>query len=171
MPLYSLPKLLSPLITHAGQLRDAVVLLTVELTPVSSSPRGNWKEICRQSLETLRRCVYPDKDLVLPVMGIVGTSETFFVAASTDVERATIMINRIRGQLEAGAGFKAAGALKISATAVPLPSREDARTLEDRVQAVAGRITEMAMTALASKPSRGAANGDVSAATNKAEGN
>jgi signal transduction histidine kinase len=171
LPLYSLPKLLFPLITHAGQLRDAVVLLTVELTPVSSSPKGNWKEICRQSLETLRRCVYLDKDLVLPVMGIVGTSETFFVAASTDVERATIMINRIRGQLEAGVGFKAAGALKISATAVPLPSREDARPLADRVQAVADRITEMAMKALVSKPSPEAANGDVSAATNKAEAN
>jgi signal transduction histidine kinase len=171
LPLYSLPKLLFPLITHEGQLRDAVVLLTVELTPVSSSPRGNWKEICRQSLETLRRCVYLDKDLVLPVMGIVGSSETFFVAACTDVERATIMINRIRGQLEAGAGFKAAGALKISATAVPLPSREDARPLEDRVQAVADRITEMAMKALASKPSPEVANGDVSAATNKAEAN
>jgi sigma-B regulation protein RsbU (phosphoserine phosphatase) len=171
LPLYSLPKLLFPLITHEGQLRDAVVLLTIELTPVSSTPRGNWKEICRQSLETLRRCVYLDKDLVLPVMGIVGTSETFFVAASTDVERATIMMNRIRGQLEAGAGFKGAGALKISATAVTLPSGEDARPLEDRVHAVADRITEMAMKALASKPSPGAANGDVSAATNKAEAN
>jgi sigma-B regulation protein RsbU (phosphoserine phosphatase) len=171
LPLYSLPKLLFPLITHEGQLRDAVVLLTVELTPVSSSPRGNWKEICRQSLETLRRCVFLDKDLVLPVMGIVGTSETFFVAASTDVERATIMMNRIRGQLEAGAGFKGAGALKISATAVTLPFREDARPLEDRVQTVADRITEMAMKTLASKPSPGAANGDVSAATNQAEGN
>jgi signal transduction histidine kinase len=171
LPLYSLPKLLFPLITHEGQLRDGVVLLTIELTPVSSTPRGNWKEICRQSLETLRRCVYLDKDLVLPVMGIVGTSETFFVAASTDVERATIMMNRIRGQLEAGAGFKGAGALKISATAVTLPSGEDARPLEDRVHAVADRITEMAMKALASKPSPGAANGDVSAATNKAEAN
>ena len=171
LPLYSLPKLLFPLITHAGQLRDAVVLLTVELTPVSSSPKGNWKEICRQSLETLRRCVYLDKDLVLPVMGIVGTGETFFVAASTDVERATIMINRIRGQLEAGAGFKAAGALKISATAVPLPSHEDARPLEDRVQAVADRITEMAMKALASKSSIEGVNGDVSATTNKVEAN
>jgi hypothetical protein len=81
------------------------------------------------------------------------------------------MINRIRGQLEAGAGVKAAGALKISATAVPLPSREDAGTLEGRVQAVADRITEMAMTALASKTSPEAANGDVSAGTNEAEAN
>jgi hypothetical protein len=93
------------------------------------------------------------------------------VAACTDVERATIMINRIRGQLEAGAGFKAAGALKISATAVPPPSHEDARPLEDRVQAVAGRITEMAMKALASKSSIEGVNGDVSAATNKVEAN
>jgi hypothetical protein len=54
---------------------------------------------------------------------------------------------------------------------VPLPSREDAGTLEGRVQAVADRITEMAMTALASKTSPEAANGDVSAGTNEGEAN
>ena len=43
------------------------------------------------------------------------------MAASTDLERAEIMMKRIREQLEAGAGFKAAGVLKVSATAVPLP--------------------------------------------------
>src|SRR5271167_2784058 len=134
LPLYSLAKLLFPVITYEGRLRDAIVLVKVELTPVSSPARANWKEVCQRSLENLRRCVYLDKDLVLPVMGIVGTSETLFVAASTDVERAAIMTNRIRGQLEAGAGFKAAGILKISATAVPLPSREDSMPLEGRVQ-------------------------------------
>ena len=43
LPLYSLAKLLFPLITHEGQLRDAVVLLTVELTPVSSSPEATGR--------------------------------------------------------------------------------------------------------------------------------
>jgi hypothetical protein len=84
-------------------------------------------------------------------MGNAGTNEIFFVAASTDLERAEIMMKRIREQLEAGTGFKAAGILKVSATTVLLPSPGDGK-LEDLVQVVADRITETAMLALASKP-------------------
>jgi hypothetical protein len=55
--------------------------------------------------------------------------------------------------LEAGPGFKAVGRLKVSATAVLLPSTEDGKSLEGLVQAVADRVTEMAMLALASNVS------------------
>ena len=151
LPLYSLAKLLFPVITCEGRLRDAIALVKVELTPVDHSPRTNWKEICRKSLETLRRCVYVDKDLVLPVTGNIGVSETFFVAASTDLERAEIMMKRIREQLEAVAGFKGMGVLKVSATAVVLPSGEEGRPLEELVRMVADRITETAMLTLGPK--------------------
>ena len=171
MPLYSLAKLLFPVITCEGQLRDAVVLVKVDLTPASSVSRATWKEVCQQSLETLRRCVYLDKDLVLPVMGSAGAGETFFVAASTDLERAEIMMKRIREQLEAGAGFQSAGDLKVSATAVPLPSREEGRPLEELVQAVAERIKETAMSALGSKLGPERADGRASAVKSQTETN
>jgi signal transduction histidine kinase len=164
LPLYSLAKLLFPVITYEGHLREAMVLVKVELTPLPSVTRSNWKEICQRALETLHRCVYVDKDLVLPVTGNLGLDETFMVAASTDLERAEVMMKRIREQLEAGAGFKAAGFLKVSATAVALPSREDG-PLEALVQKTADRITEMAMTTLAEKPFPPSANGDESAPT------
>jgi signal transduction histidine kinase len=163
LPLYSLAKLLFPVIIYEGRLRSDIVLVKVELTPISNPPRTNWKDVCQQSLGTLRRCIYLDKDLVLPVMGNTGTSETFFVAASTDLDRAEIMMKRIREQLEAGAGFKAAGRLKVSATAVLLPSAVDGKPLEDLVQAVADRVTEMAMLALPSKASPESADGHASA--------
>ena len=149
LPLYSLAKLLFPVITYEGQLRDAMVLVKVELTPLSIPPRTNWKDVCRQSLHTLHRCIYLDKDLVLPVMSNAGSNKTFFVVASTDLERSEIMMKRIREQLEAGAGFKAAGVLKVSATAVPLPPSGDGKSLEERVQATADRITETTILALA----------------------
>jgi len=154
LPLYSLAKLLSPVLSYEGRLRDALVLVKVELTPFSTPSRIAWKEICQRSLDRLRHCVYLDKDLVLPVMGNSEASEIFFVAASTDLERAEIMMKRIREQLEAGAGFKTAGVLKVSASAVPLPS-EAGKTPEQCVQVVADRVTEMAMLALASKPHPG----------------
>jgi signal transduction histidine kinase len=171
LPLYSLAKLLFPVVTYEGQLRAAIALVKVELTPLPSVSRTTWKEICQQSLETLRRCVYLDKDLVLPVTGNVGFSETLFVAACTGLDGAEIMMKRIGEQLEAGAGFKAAGLLKVSATAVPLPSGEDGKALPELVQAVADRITEMAMLTLAPKPSPESADGEVSAVQNQTEAN
>jgi phosphoserine phosphatase RsbU/P len=149
LPLYSLAKLLLPVITYEDQLRDAIVLVKVELTPLSSPPRTNWKDVCRKALDTLRHCVYLDKDLVLPITGNTGTRATFFVVASTDLERAEIMMKRIREQL--GPILKVAGVLKVSAMEVPLPSAGDGKPLEDLVQAVADQITETAMLALASK--------------------
>jgi signal transduction histidine kinase len=165
LPLYSLSKLLLPVITYLGRLRESVVLVKVELTPLPAVSRSTWKEICQQSLETLRRCVYVDKDLVLPVMRTVGQSETFLVAASTDLERAEIMMKRIREQLEAGAGFQAAGFLKVSAKAVPLPSPEEG-SLEVQVQKTADRITEMAMLTESQNPLAQRANGYEIAPTN-----
>ncbi len=152
LPLYSLAKLLSAVVVYEGRLRDAMVLVKIELTPVANPSRAAWKEICEQSLEILRRCVYLDKDLVLPVMGSTGSGETFFVAASTDMERAEIMMKRIREQLESGASFKSAAMVKASASAVAMPSREDGRPIEELVRVVAERITESAMLALGSKP-------------------
>jgi signal transduction histidine kinase len=171
LPLYSLAKLLSPVITSEGRLRDAIVLVKVELTALPSASRSAWKEICQQSLNTLRRCVYLDKDLVLPVTGNVGLTETLFVAASTDLERAQVMMKRIREQLEAGAGFKAAGLLKVSATNVPLTAREDSGAVEEMVQAVADRITEMTMLAVSPKQASENGNGDASASASCAETN
>jgi signal transduction histidine kinase len=151
LPIFSLAKLLFPVITYEGRLRDAIVLIKVELTPLSHPPRTNWKDICRQSQHTLQLCVYLDRDLVLPGMSNPGSSETLFVAASTDLERAEVMMKRIREQLQAGAGFKGTAVLQVSATGVPLPSTADGKPLEKHVQAVADRITEMAMLALGRK--------------------
>jgi hypothetical protein len=164
LPLYSLAKLLLPVISHEGRLRQAAVLVKVELTPISNPAPSNWKDVCRKALDTLRRCVYLDKDLVLPVMGSTGTSETFFVAASTDLARAEIMMERVREQL--GPALKDAGILKVSATAVPLPSLEDGRPLEEQVQTVADRITESARVALMARLDPEGADGETSARKN-----
>jgi signal transduction histidine kinase len=147
LPLYSLARLLFPVITHEGRLRDAIVLVKVQLMPLSNPKRTNWKNVCQQSRETLRRCIHVDMDLVVPVTGTLGTSETFFITASTDLDGAKVMMKRIREQLEAGGGFNAACLFNLSAGIVPLPSNEEGEPLSDRVRAVADRISEMMILA------------------------
>jgi signal transduction histidine kinase len=153
LPIYSLAKLLTPVIAYRDSLRPAFVLVRVELTPLSNPPRGNWRETCQQCLETLKRCVYLDKDLVLPPMGTSGPSETFFVVASTDLLQAGIMSSRIREQLENIAGVKEKGTLTISAAAIDgSPAAGD--SLDQQIQTVADRVMGMVMSGLERNMSR-----------------
>ena len=142
-------KLLLPVITYEGRLRDAVVLLRVDLRTRSSSPRGHWKETCRACLEVLQRCVYLDKDLVLPPMPTAGAEQSFFVVASTDLASAEIMMARIREQLSNVRDLKTTGELKVSASDVPLRTLGDVGTLEKQVEVVADKVTEMTQLAMA----------------------
>jgi signal transduction histidine kinase len=158
LPFYSLAKLLLPVIVHKEKLRPAIALVRVDLTPLTRVPRGNWKETCHQSLELLRRCVYVDKDLVLPAMGKSGPDETFFVVASTDMEHVGIMLTRVNEQLNAVPQFKAAGTVEVTAQAVLLESLlMESVTLpmkiEYKVQIVADRVNEMIKQGLVEKPS------------------
>jgi sigma-B regulation protein RsbU (phosphoserine phosphatase) len=158
LPVYSLPKLLAPVIVHQDRLRPAFVLVRVELTPRHSPPRGNWKETWQQCLEIVRRCAYLDKDLVLPPMGTSGATETFFVVASTDLQHSGILTARLREQLERVPDLKTKCGLTIMAAAVELPSdissqSVSSQSLEQQVQAVAEHITWMITTSLERKQS------------------
>src|SRR6266700_1728163 len=52
LPIYSLAKLLAPVITYKDELRPSLVLTRVELTSLSNPPLGKWREIWLHSLET-----------------------------------------------------------------------------------------------------------------------
>ncbi len=152
LPLYSLARLLLPVIAHRGSLREAIVLVRVELTPRSKLLRGSWKETCLRCLERLRLCIYVDKDLVLPPMGASGPVETFFVVASTDMQRVKIMMDRIREQVGGLPKLKASGTLRVTAEMVPAPPAADSMTLEQQVWSVADYVTGIIQMGLESKP-------------------
>jgi signal transduction histidine kinase len=146
LPIYSLASLLLPVVTNHDQLRPAFVLLRVELKPKVNPPRGNWRETWQKCLETLQRCVYLDKDLVLPPLGTPGASETFFVVASTDLAHAGIMTTRIRGQLDRIADLNSKGTLTITTEAVELALPSPDETLAQQVQRVADSVNAMIMS-------------------------
>jgi hypothetical protein len=153
LPVYSLANLLAPVIVYQDHLRPAFVLVRVELTPLSSPPRGNWKEMWHQVLEIVRRCVYLDKDLVLPPMGSSGAAETFFVVASTDLQSSGIMTTRIREQLENLPDLKTKCTVSILTLPVELPSADAGKTLEQQVEAVADCVSQMILTSMERKHS------------------
>jgi signal transduction histidine kinase len=148
LPVYSLAKQLAPVIIYQDQLRPAFVLVRVELTPPSNLPRGNWKETWQQCLETVRRCVYLDKDLVLPPMGTSGASEVFYVVASTDLQRSGIMTTRIREQLDHLTDLKSKCSLTIGVVPIEIPAAQAGETLEQQVEAVSGCISQMILKSM-----------------------
>lgn len=151
LPTYSLAKLLAPVVVYKDQIRPNFVLVRAELTPLAGTPRAKRKDVAQQSLEILRRCVYLDKDLVLPPMGATGAAETFFVVASTDIQRSVILTTRIREQLEQIPGVNAKGALTLTTSAVDLQPEDATGSLEHQVQAVAARVSAMILETMGGK--------------------
>ena len=149
LPVYSLPRLLAPVAVDDGQLRPSFVLVRVDLRPLKTPPSPNWKDLCQQGLETLRRCVYVDKDLVLPPVAGSNAAETFFVIASTDVERAAIMTGRIRDQLKVIPGLGACASVHVRAASLGWESAQSPLTIEQQVQALARRVTDSIMASMA----------------------
>jgi signal transduction histidine kinase len=154
LPVYSLPKLLAPVITVGDSLRPSFVLVRIELTPLSNPPRGNWKEASRQCLEIVQRCVYQDKDLVLPPMGTAGAAETFFIAASSDIEKSGIMTARIREQLERVPEVRTKCTVTIMAAQIEVPADLARQTLENQVLRVADVVTRMVKSSVERKYSK-----------------
>lgn len=158
LPLYSLPKLLFPVVVHEGRLRRAVILLRVDLKPRSKTATRNWKEICKRTRERLERCVYLDKDLVLPLMNMAGPEQSLFAVASTDMERSVIMITRIREQLNKLEELTGSGDFEISAAPIPLPETSPEPSLEQQVRALAELVTNFTQAAVGGKNSSNVAS-------------
>jgi sigma-B regulation protein RsbU (phosphoserine phosphatase) len=151
LPIYSLAKLLAPVIVYQDHLRPSFVLVRIELRPLSNPPRGSWKETWQHCLQIVQRCVYLDKDLVLPPMGTSGTTETFFVVASTDLQHSGIMTMRIREQLERVPDLKAKCTLTITSVTVRLPAADTKGSLDQQVENMAGCVTQMVSTNMEGK--------------------
>ena len=143
LPTYSLARQLSPVTTHQGKLRPSFVLVRVGVSMPAGAPYARRREQVQQCRETLQRCVFLDKDLVLPPMGPAEGGETYFVVASTDMEHSAILTGRIREQLANVPGLGAKGMVNVSATPVDLTPSDLAGSLAEQVEAVAGRVSAM----------------------------
>ena len=148
LPRFSLGELLTPVITHQGRLRDALVLIKVEVSAPPGTSASRRKAVSQCCREILHHCIYVDRDLVLPGWGNSEPDETFFIVASTTLQRTEIMMARIREQLERCPELKASGVFSVTSSSLELPPAEGEVQLEKLVQQVADRVTDTVVLAL-----------------------
>lgn len=146
LPLFSLAKFLSPIITHMGRLRESLSLIKVELTPLLTFA-GSWEEIRQHCLLLLEPCILGDKDAILPTLGHNGPGETLVLLVSTDEHGATVVERRIREQLERSVRLRASCSFKLSSVGLKLPAA-GVGPVDKLVQEVADGITALTMAAL-----------------------
>ena len=152
LPLFSLAKVMFPIITDQGHLREALTLVVVVLTPRGTPEMGNWEKTRAQCLSLLRDCILPAKDVLLPALAASGQAESFMIVASADANGAQVLAKRISGQLQGASELRASGTFAVSAIPITLPSSDNGQPLEKQVREVADAVTAMAAQALRQRP-------------------
>jgi signal transduction histidine kinase len=148
LPLFSLAKFLTPVVTHHGRLRESLSLITVEIAPLHIPFTGNWDEIRLHCLQLLEPCILGDKDAILPAMGRSGLGETLVIVASTDQQGARVVEKRIREQLDRSDRLRSSCVFKLSSVALKLPTGDAREPVAKVVQEIADTITELTMATL-----------------------
>ena len=149
LPVFSLSKLLLPIVSDHGEIRKSISLLTLKLAPIPiTSALEVWANTRRQFLELLQRCILPDKDVLLPSMGHPEMGEFFFIVAGTDARGAEILLKRIREQTMLCSTVSANSVLNAFSQLVQGCPNFAQQSLDEQVEAIAGLISRATTKAI-----------------------
>jgi signal transduction histidine kinase len=154
LPLFSLSKLLAPIVNSLGKLPDPLVLITIEGTPKPQPGLPRRANLRLQCMDILRSCVSPDKDIVLPALTGEDGSEIFMVVAAADERATDILLKRITGQFQRSIELQARIEVRISAHRMSPPQlNSDVPALAQLEQQLAQVINRVAIPARGQQPS------------------
>jgi hypothetical protein len=154
LPLYSLSKLLAPIVNSLGKLPDPLVLVTIEGTPKPQPGLPRRANLRLQCMDILRSCVSPDKDIVLPALTGEDGSEIFMVIAAADERATEILVKRITGQFERSIELQSRIEVRVSAHRMrPSQLNSDVPALAQLEQQLAEVINRVAIPACGQQPS------------------
>jgi len=145
LPVFSLDKLLYPVLVDAGRIRDSISLINVTLMHQSRIVI-NWDLWQQRCLELIQSCTYSGRDLVIATPSGALNQDTFLVIASTDKIGAAAIEKRISDQFHLTEEFKSACSFETSCRQMRLPMQPGA-TVEQQVHAMAAAILQTAFTA------------------------
>lgn len=119
VPVFSCRAMLAKLPLHAAS-GGALCLVGIDARPIG----GPLQAFEVRYLDAMRRvaaeCLMPDRDLLLPRLTCDEQGELAFIIATADAAGAAVLVDRLRGQVEA-AGDTGASRLEFNFDAAPLP--------------------------------------------------
>jgi signal transduction histidine kinase len=143
LPVFSLTKLIKPILTPQNLSRGSIALITVE---VSSSKKKVLTETdenetaLRKVATILSRCALPDMDVLLPRMIHGRSGNIFCMVASADQDGTEVLVRRIQSQLARGTDLTNSSLdYAVSSTLIEIPSMP----FEHLVGHVVGKIEDM----------------------------
>src|SRR5579872_3531147 len=147
LPLFALTKILAPLLAKQVEAPTAISLLTVEVSPAPRSSPAHWLDARQKCAEILPQCIWPDKDALLPTLGMGGYSERFVIVASTDENGAAIICKRIRQLLETSTEITTNCIVEIAAATLPSASAGISQP-QELAQKIAASVTDLMLANL-----------------------
>ena len=100
LPIFSLERLVAPIITPENLLKGSIALVTVEVSPVEKNVLTRIDEVALHKVQSvLKSCILPDLDVLLPKIPHKTLEGIFFIVACADKNGAEVLTRRIQKQL------------------------------------------------------------------------
>ena len=99
LPIFSLPKLVTPIVAPDGALCPVVALVAVDVSSANGLTGEALNPILRSARRVVQRCMLPDLDVQLPQMARHRRGETLLVVAATNRAGVNVLARRIQNQL------------------------------------------------------------------------
>jgi signal transduction histidine kinase/FixJ family two-component response regulator len=153
LPIFSLARLIAPVLTPENLLKGSVALISIQLfSPVNPGPTKTRSDeiILREVQNVLTRCILPDLDVLLPRMADRKTGDIFFMLACADQTGTEVLVRRIKGQLAYCKNLQETfpdytvsfSIIKISPEKINIPSGHLADEIADKIESLTKEVTE-----------------------------
>lgn len=144
IPTYSLARQIFPAITEGHELREAASLLSIRIVlPNSNVGAKVGESVLRETWNTIRKTILPDRDVLLPRGGPAVECEVFHLITPATREGVEAMGRRIAESLEKLPIIKMQGLnVMTKSVELDLPSEESGLELDEIVENVANQIVE-----------------------------
>jgi PAS domain S-box-containing protein len=144
LPVFSLTRLLAPLLKNYKWPAESVALVVVEIRLLDAWPsKESQEEWSQEARGLIQRCFLPDLDVLLPKMSTGTEEERFFVAAFADDKGASVLANRIREQFEHLPRLRQTGwNISVSYKMLPPIPRDAGASTDVLVTSMAARLEE-----------------------------
>jgi len=100
LPVFSVPRLITPILTERDLLTGSTALITIEIFPVEKRILTKTDiTALQEAWNVVHGLILPSQDVLLPMVPHTGSGEVFLVAQCADDSRAEALAQRIREHL------------------------------------------------------------------------